>query len=167
MTPMNMGVPYMDKDVLEKIVRWNLAELYSNGKKELIIDGNSENGGESFIRYKGFKVYASQAKIKNLTYEVFDITNDRDKERFEDITHINPDELGFEDFVDVGGQLGDERTNICIVGVDYEIPTAYEGITPLKNLASFIANNDVEGMDGSLQGRDTTCLLYTSPSPRD
>ncbi len=52
--------------------------------------------------------------------------------------------------------MGDERTNICIVGVDYEIPTAYEGITPLKNLASFIANNDVEGMDGSLQGRDTT-----------
>lgn len=149
MTPLNMGVPYLDKDILQHMFQWNLAQLASDCNSNAI---RLDDHGEYCIYYKGFRVYAARAEISNIDYQVFDITNDTERQDFIDLTHIDPDNLGFDDSLInyLGGYTNDdERKRICVVALEYSIPIAYEGVTPIRNLANFAWNQEVDGLDGN------------------
>lgn len=142
LTPLNLGIPYLDKDTLNKIFQWNLASLTSNCDSDLIIP--ADGSAQAFVRYKGFKIYASMASITNLEYIVLDLEETNDRSRFHELTNIDPDDLGFSD-----AATEDERRRVCLVAIEYSIPMSYEGITPLANILNFASTYGVEGIDGA------------------
>lgn len=146
MTPLNMGVPYLDTETMNRMFRWNMAQLASDCNSSLIRkdDRATHNAGKYFVYYNGFRVYAQDGQITNLDYKVYEVDNG-DKNKFKRVTNIDSDNLGFlYNYKDLG--IGDdERNNICIVGIEYKIPVSYEGITPLRTLVEFIWNYDVKG----------------------
>lgn len=145
MTPDNMGIPYLDKTTVNRMFQWNLAEILSNCSPSLIkVDENNEQ----YILYKGFRVYASEAKITNLEYKTYDLSTEDGRKEFQDVTNIDPNNLGFEDLNNKLKSTADERTRVCIVGVQYSIPMVYEGITFLKQLISYAWNQEVSGVSG-------------------
>lgn len=153
MTPLNMGVPYMDKDVLQKIFRWNLAQIASDCHSDAI---RQDDSGNYCVFYKGFRVYADQARITNIEYKVYNIEDTKDLQEFKTLTHIDPDKLGYDDsLIDyLGGyENDDERKRICVIGLEFSVPIGYEGITPIKSIFNYVWNNEVEGLDGN-QGQD-------------
>lgn len=144
-TPLNMGIPYLDKDITTKMFQWNLAQLLSNCDPDNI---HLDDNGQPYVMYKGFRCYAREAKINNLNYQVFDLGNAGERLSFKNVTGIDAQNLGF---TGGGGALGideDERQRVCVVGIEYDLPVAYEGITPIKNIFEWVWNNEVEGMDG-------------------
>ena len=155
MTPLNMGVPYMDKTVLEKIFRWNLAQLTSDCNPSQI---RQDDSGNYCVFYKGFRVYADQATLQNIEYRVYDLEDISDKQAFERLTHINTDKLGFDDsLIDyLGGyENDDERKRVCVVGLEFNIPVAYDGVTPIKSIMNYVWNQSVEGLDGTQSNQNT------------
>ena len=149
MTPLNMGVPYLDIDIVQNIFRWNLAQMTSDCNSSLIrkdpYSTEASLRNEYFVYYNGFRVFAQNAEITELDYQVYKLKDASDNTKFQEITHIDPNQLGFEYNMDYLGIDDDERQNICIVGINYKIPMSYEGITPLRRLAEFVWNYDVKG----------------------
>ena len=43
----------------------------------------------------------------------------------------------------------DERTRVCVIGVEYTVDMAYEGITPVKSVFEFIWDSQVDGWSGN------------------
>lgn len=153
MTPMNMGVPYMDHDTLQTMFQWNLAQLASDCKADAI---RQDDNGAYCVYYKGFRVYADLAQITRLEYRVFDMTNSAERQDFEELTSIDGSNLGYDDsLIDyLGGyENDDERERICVVGIEYSIPIAYEGITPIRSIFDWVWDQEAAGLDGS-QSRD-------------
>lgn len=178
MTPLNMGVPYLDKATLQKIFQWNLASIASDCNSDRI---RPDESGNYCIYYNGFRVYADQAEIKNLVYKTYDLSDGADLEKFKYDTGIisnvgqTIDDLGFLGGADLGSSIGeDERKKICVVGIEYDIPIAYEGITPIRKIFDFIWDTEVAGFarqetgDTGFEGRDvhrswsdTTATLHS------
>ena len=149
MTPLNMGVPYLDADILQHMFQWNLAQIASDCNSNAI---RTDDSGQYCIYYKGFRVYADEARITNIDYQVFDIDNAAEKQKFSELTHIDTDNLGFDDSLInyMGGYTNDdERKRICVVALEFSVPIAYEGVTPIRNLANFAWNEEVAGLDGN------------------
>lgn len=155
-TPLNFGVPYIDIETAEKMFRWNLTHMLSNGASDTNENGGADliiqdEYGQNAIAYKGFMVYADQAEITRIDYKVFDVANpsSQSAKDFRDITHIDPSALGFEDNsavnLDLLGMDTDERTKICVIGVEYTVPISYYGITPIRNIFNYTWNKEVEG----------------------
>lgn len=148
-TPLNLGIPYLDKGIVTNMFKWNVAQLFSNCNPELI---KTDNYGKKYVAFKGFRIYASEAKITSFDYETYDLTDWKDRAEFNRITNIDPDKLGFEydsALVNTISKLDDERSRVCLVGINYSIPISYEGITPIKNIFNFIWNNEVKGFEGN------------------
>lgn len=160
MTPSNLGIPYLDNDVVNRMFRWNLAQLFSNcNSKSILVD----ESGDSYISFSGFRIYADRANISNIEYKTFDLTDGADRIEFNNITNINPDNLGFVYDSNLKNTINsgeDERRRVCLVGINYELPITYSGITPIQNIFNYIWNNEVEGLDNS-SGR-TTNQQYTT-----
>lgn len=148
MTPSNLGVPYLDIDTVNKMFKWNLAQLFSNCNSESIL---VDDDGNSYISFRGFRIYANLASITNLEYKTFDLTDSADRMEFNNLTNINPDNLGFmydSNLATTINSREDERKRVCVVGINYDIPIAYEGITPIKNIFNYIWNTEVDGING-------------------
>ena len=62
-TPLNMGVPYLDKDTVQKMFRWNLAQLLSNCNPDAIV---KDDAGTFCVERDGFHIYADRATITKL-----------------------------------------------------------------------------------------------------
>lgn len=208
MTPANLGIPYLDRGTVTKIFKWNLAQILSNYNPSLI---KVDESGKQYVLFKGFRVYADMAEISSLEYKTYDLTNESEREEFINLTHLNPDNLGFKydensdtvtklqvrpivysgtirdangnpkkydlndpiDYeqykidtgidpdtlgyitIDPGLSAGgiDERTRVCVVGINYRVPMSYEGITPIKYIFNYIWDSEVEGLKGSY-GKD-------------
>ena len=147
MTPSNLGIPYLDKAVLERMFQWNLAQLMSNTNPDNI---KRDDNGVSYVAYKGFRIYANLATISRLEYKTFDLKNPGERVEFNRVTNIDPDNINFhfDDRLSYVQGLGEEERNkVCIVGIEYDIPVAYEGITPIKNIFNFVVSNEVEGIN--------------------
>lgn len=149
MTPLNLGITYLDKDALTKITRWNIASLLSNGSKSAFKD---IGGLRPYVVYKGFRIYLNEISITDITYKVFNITNATEAEEFRQQTNIEPINLGITD-------PSDDRAKICIADIHYDIRVAYEGITFLKQIAEFTWNNRVEGKSGASNPDNTEFVL--------
>lgn len=130
MTPMNFGISYLDRDVVERIAKWNLAELFSAGNESVVVD---DGKNEPFVRYKGFRIYPQRAAIKDIKYDVFNVVTQ--KEEFQAITNIDSSKLGFDG-------PNDDRAKVCVATISYTVPVAYEGVTPLKRIMMFVWNRE-------------------------
>lgn len=131
-TPINIGITYLDKDTVERIAKWNLAEIFSVGNPNVIVD---KAGSEPYIRYKGFRIYPQSARLREIEYTIINAVSEADK--FREITGIDPTRLGFDGPTD-------ERANICIANIKYSVPIAYEGVSPLKKIMEFVWNKELE-----------------------
>lgn len=152
MTPLNIGIPYLDKDTVENIFQWNLLQILSNCNPDLIKNDN----GRPYVNFKGFAIYPLEAKITSIDYKVYDLTKASDRAEFNRETNINPDKLSFGDTVNMdaigSGSAVDERQRVCIAGIQYDIPVAYKGITPIARVFEDAWNHEVEGLEGSTPG---------------
>ena len=149
MTPLNMGVPYLDEDTVERMFKWNLAQIASDCNPDAI---RRDPSGKYCVFYKGFRVYAQDAYIKKLDYKTFDLDSMADVQEFRELTSIEPNDLGYDDsLIQYLGHMsnGDERKRICVVGIEFGVPMSYEGVTPIKKIAEFAWNYEVEGLDGT------------------
>jgi len=151
MTPLNMGVPYLDKDTLTRMFKWNVAELMSNCDPSLI---KQDENGDTYVYYNGFRVYADRATIVSLEYKTFDLTIPLDRSEFRQLTNIDPDNLMFDFNPEYLGTADDERQRVCLVGINYSIPIGYEGITPIRRVFDYVWNTEVEGINA--QQRNAT-----------
>lgn len=153
MTPLNMGVPYLDRNILQKMFQWNLSSIVSGCSSDVIV---KDDGDESVrvdddyaISYNGFRVYGNEALITNLAYKVYDLSDGKDAEAFQTLTGIRKDYLLEDKYSD-----DDERQRICVVGIEYKVPMTYVGITPIRYIFNWAWNNEVEGLKGSSGGTD-------------
>ena len=174
MTPVNLGIPYLDSTTLNKMFKWNLAQLLSNcNSKSIEVD----NYGKSYVAFRGFRIYADEASITT-TYKICDLRDPIQKADFENITNLNPDKLvgdtskplqydtGLTSIMSVN-QITNDKFKICLVGISYTVPITYEGITPIKTLFNYVWNTEVAGLNGgggrtkNLQWNDSTSNLQS------
>lgn len=153
-TPLNFGVPYIDFETLNKMFKWNLAQMVSNCNSNSIVP--SEVDGTMVIKKNGFEILADQATVTKLDYKVYHLEDDAsERKEFIEITHIDPDNLGFEDSIEYLGTDEDERQNICVIGIEYSVPIRYVGITPLKRIFNYVWTTEVAGYDGVVEDNRT------------
>lgn len=153
MTPLNMGVTYLDKSVVQRIARWTATMIFNNGAIETDASGNqtlinlkTDGAGNTYVMYDGYRVYTDNLEVRKINYTVYDLQNYADKKDFEAITGLDADIL-----LDNMGDVGDRRY-FCIADIEYTIPVAYDGITPIKNIMNFAWQVHVDGYDGAYSG---------------
>ncbi len=156
MTPSNLGIPYLDKKILNRMFKWNITQILSNCNPASIL---TDEYGNKYVSYKGFRVYTDKAIISDLEYKTFDLSvkGSADYNEFVNITNISPDKLGFKDDTSLSTTLklnGDERKKVCLVGIHYSVPMTYQGITPIKQIFNYIWNTEVTGLNQG-SGRQT------------
>jgi len=165
-TTANLGIPYMEGNIVDHMYQWNLAQLLSNCDSDSI---QPDDNGTICVNFRGFKVYANQSTITDYEYKIYDISpdpnnNDRQQNAIDLWQELNinanvdgaPDYLGWMGVET--GLTGHETTigdtvvyddwYITSVGIKYNIVVNYEGITPLRNLISWVFSNQVAGLDG-------------------
>ena len=142
-TPVNVGFPYFDAEVVNKIFQWDLAMVLSNGLSDSIVQDES---GKYYINYKGFRCYVQDAYISDFEYYIIDTATDSAKLR--ELTNLNASSLRNVD-VSAGGTGTLDNRYITVVSMQYKIPIAYQGISPLKNIIEYAWNNEVNGQTGS------------------
>jgi hypothetical protein len=126
MTPANLGITYLNKDVVGKSAKWNITKILSLGKVESIIDENPFN---PYVLFHGFRVYVNSLSIDNIQYEVVDAIDNPD--RYKQITGVDPNRIG----IDMAE--GGDRAKVNVATILYSIDIGYEGITPLKRIIAF------------------------------
>lgn len=73
-TAVNLGIPYMDDEILNKMYQWNLAQLLSNCNPANIHRSDETTDPSSYyVEFKGFKVFCDKARITEYRYNVFSI----------------------------------------------------------------------------------------------
>lgn len=138
-TPVNIGVPYMDETVVNKMFRWHLAQILSNCDSDLI---QKDEDNQYFVNYKGFRCYVQKARIYSYQYSSFNLSVDSEKAAFKDLTGMSADSLG-------RGNDKAENNIVTVVGINYEIPVSYKGITPIKRVFNYIWDMEVGGYNGT------------------
>lgn len=138
-TPVNIGVPYMDEEVVNKMFRWHLAQILSNCNSDLI---QKDDDNQYFVNYKGFRCYVQKARIYSYQYSSFNLSVDSEKDAFKDLTGMSADSLG-------RGSDKTENNIVTVVGINYEIPVSYKGLTPIKRVFNYIWDLEVGGFNGA------------------
>ena len=174
-TAVNCGVPYLDQDIVNRMYQYHLALLLTNGdydsiQTEMFLDPDfvanhnwgSVDPNRQFINYKGFKVYAQDARMSNYDYTVFDLhgatAGSALADKFEEYTNMKAKTSGMTGSIADGtATIGlvnsysntgiDQRDNekITVVGVTFTVPCSYIGITPIRRVFQWIMNYSVGG----------------------
>lgn len=146
-TPANMGIAYVDNDVVKNIAIWNLVKVLCNGNQDNVV----VNDGEPYVLYNGYKVYYNTLELTNVDYTIYDLRDDSDKEKFEKLTHLNTDNMGFSssDNIPFISNTDAERKKVCVLDLSYSVKLKYDGITPFKQIISYVWNTEVEGINGA------------------
>ena len=152
-TTVNIGVPYIDDEIVNKMFKWNVAQILSNCDPDSI---QIDEDGEYFINYKGFRCYAQAAKIHSYEYKTYDLTNSSDAMEFYNKTGITTKEMaslnvkGISTTANSDGRV--DNNLVTVVGINYRIPISYVGITPIKRIFNYVWDNEVAGLDGTVDG---------------
>lgn len=163
MTPLNMGVPYLDHDSVERIFKWNLASILNNGQYTGSNLTNLKGSGtDAYVLYKGFRVYVNRATISNLDYKLLNIAEADGAAKFKEYTNINPETIS-----EGTNGADDERNKILVVGVEYTVPMSYEGITPIKNVMEFAWDTKVAGMNDNPEAGTTPTSTWDTTITSD
>lgn len=204
-TSANLGIPYMDADIINRMYRWNLAQLLSNCNPENI---HTDETGEMYVMFKGFRVYCQYATVDEITYKAYtslreDVASDYGlsvgtdaltgvgkQQEFYKSTNIKPgdtqtgytsakakdliqiDVKGYSDMnlgksVAVkpttiqGGNIRYDNIIIPTVELSYKSPVTYEGITPLRNIVTYIKNTGTHS-GASKDGFDVSTIELDS-----
>lgn len=164
-TAANLGLPYISTKTVEKMFKWNLAQMYSNCNHDNI---QTDENGNNYVYFKGYRCYVQDAKIYNIKYTVFDLSNDSTREAVAEdlykytgltvkgITASGNGGIAWKVENDIAGNIIKDNALVMTAEIDYYVPIAYEGITPLKTLFSWVWNNDVEGFYGDTSDRNGT-----------
>jgi hypothetical protein len=146
-TPVNIGVPYFDPTVTNRMFQWNLAELLSNTSDSNI---QEDDNGVTFVNFNGFRCYVQDAYISGYTFYVIANSDSASLGRFTNMYTYDSSGLSNIGNTEDGGEAYYDANNYTIVvGVDYVIPISYEGITPIKRIINFAWTREVNGMDDS------------------
>lgn len=137
-TPSNIGVSYLDKTAVTKIIKWNIASLVSQGSSENVI----YKDGKNLININGFEVDIDSLRV-NIDYEAVPVNSDR----FELLTNLDKDIM----YDNANGDP--ERETVCIAKISYSIDIRYVGITPIKNIVEFYSDYRVEGLNNNSPAR--------------
>lgn len=153
-TPVNVGIPYIDKDVVNRIFQWQLTQLFSNSNSNSIQCDEGDEGKHGcldyYVNFRGFKIYTKAAQITNFTYHVCDLSKQSGKDELYEKTGISADGLNLKT---ESGIITQTTNNLVfLVEIDYKVPVEYRGITPLKNIITYTMNNKVAGYNNA----DTT-----------
>lgn len=157
-TPVNVGFPYFDAEVVNKIFQWDLAMILSNGSSNSIVQDET---GKYYINYKGFRCYVQDAYISELEYHIIDTKTDAGTLR--ELTNLDASRLRDVDVSASGTDTLDNRY-VTVVSLKYNIPIAYQGISPLKKIFEYTWNNEVNGLEGNhmnSMGTDRTGMTGT------
>ena len=150
-TPINLGIPYLDTQVITKIARYNLTQLLSNSNSNSI---QTIDGVNYFVNYKGCAVWCNQLSVTSVNYIVCDLTTLAGRNWLK--RNCNIDTKGLTGYSPITGEptsVGSTISNniVYVAEVDYSVPVSYIGITPIRNLYNYIFNRGtkiVVGIDG-------------------
>lgn len=151
-TPINAGIPYIDKEVATRMFKWNITQLLSGCSSDNI---RVDNNGVQYVNYNGYMCYTGYAEITSITYKVYNITNETDRCKFSDITGLNPDNLSWEHTPETLGIDLNERKIVIVASIEYSMPVSYSGITPLSSVVKY-TNRRVVGIDNSAPSEGTS-----------
>ena len=160
-TPVNIGFPYFDPKITNRIFRWDLATVLTGGHNNSI---KYDENGIPYINYKGFRCYAQDAHITNFKYYILDREDANGRSRLAQLTNILDPSTSIGSLTNITNESDvNNRTNnyVVVVGIEYTIPIAYEGITPIKNIFEFMWDNEVNGNQGSIYNSVTTANTHT------
>ena len=160
MSPLNLGIPYLDKDTVTKIAQWNLTYNLSEGFKErLHMNENDDASGNGvalrpYVVYHGFRVFTKDLKIDSIDYEVYDIRTQAGRDNFTKDTNMDATTL-------YGGEKGnvsiinnlDERAYIGVATINYTVPMQYVGVTPMRSIINFVQNKTAVKGYGSMENQ--------------
>lgn len=169
MTPLNLGIPYLDKDTVTRIAQWNVASTLSEGKSSLIHkETNSEGNEVVYILYKGFRVYPEDLNVDVSSYKVYDVYgSESDRLEFEQETNMNLNEF-LQVIHDGGLYENDERRYIGVIDIQYSVPMEYVGVTPIRNIINFMANRkQVAGYGNNSYTPGANVVDWGEPDPMD
>lgn len=123
--------------------------------------------GYGYIGFKGFKIYAQDALIEDVSYEVYDLIDDEGNlltsvaqqlEAKANIKVVSSSEAynGYGIYVKPTyspyGTLWHDNAAVTLANVDYSIPITYEGITPIGGIVGYIQNHHVGDTKGNTIG---------------
>ena len=153
LTPLNLGVAYLDKDTLTKIFRWEYTLAMTQGKNTMITNGSDGD----YVLYQGFRIYYDTIRITSINYKVYDLLNTVDAQEFNELTNI--DVASYVSKAQISSS--DERRYVMVAKLDISMRIGYEGVTPLKRLMQWAFARDANKFSdnsSSLYGRDTNSL---------
>lgn len=154
-TTVNLGIPYLDDEIVNKMFRWNLAQILSNCTSDSI---QKDEDGNYFVNFKGFRCYASEAKITSYTYKTYDLTKSADAIEFNQVTGMSKSAVNsqIQGLGTVSGANSKAENNfVTVVGIEYQIPISYVGITPIKKIFNYTWNQEVKGINDTTPGYAT------------
>lgn len=158
-TPLNIGIAYLDRSTVEKIFKWELVAVLSGGQpnaenrqSDMIIT-NPADGSNPYVVYKGFRIYYNSIHVDNPSYKVYDLFSANDKRDFEKLTNIDTDRY----MLNARINENDERRYVVVASMNYKVRVGYEGITPIKRLFQWVINTgDEERFDTNRWQGETT-----------
>lgn len=125
-TPVNMGITHIDKDITLKMFKYNLASTLIGGNKANLIKVN----GKTVVRFNGFEV-----DIDSITINVQHVITSKGSQYYSLATGLDNSKLG--------NNRGSYNSNVIVAEVSYKVPVRYKGITPMEKAVEWIWNNDV------------------------
>lgn len=169
MSPLNLGIPYLDKDTVTKIAQWNLTYNLSEGFNSRLHMNETENvSGNTvalrpYVVYHGFRVFTKDLKIDSINYEVYDIRTEAGRKNFEDKTNMVAAQLyGGEDKDDIANIANlDERAYIGVATINYTVPMQYVGVTPMRSIINFVQNKTAVQGYGTMAGDKSSEIMKT------
>lgn len=151
-TPLNIGIAYLDRDTVNKIFKWELVAVLSAGNPDMVIT-NPADGSNPYVVYKGFRIYYNSIYVDNPSYRAYDLFNATDKKDFEKLTNIDTDRY----ILNARINENDERRYVVVASIKYKVRVGYEGITPIKRLFQWVVNTgDDERFDTNRWQGETT-----------
>ena len=133
--------------------------------------GNRIKGSDAgYVSYKGFRIFAQDAKIDNVTYNVYQLANATKSGGKWTVTpnttainalkaktglNVATDGKYKEGYITyrvdytLDNQPIYDNATVVVADVDYSIPITYEGITPLNKIVAYVENHRVGGLQGN------------------
>ena len=169
MSPLNLGIPYLDKDTVTKIAQWNLTYNLSEGFKErLHMNENDDASGNGvalrpYIVYHGFRVFTKDLEINSIDYDVYDIRTQTGRDNFKSATNMEAAQLyGGENKNDIANIANlDERAYIGVATINYTVPMQYVGVTPMRSIINFVQNKTAVQGYGTMAGDKSSEIMKT------
>ena len=102
------------------------------------------------MNYKGFKVYADQAKITKYQYYVFDLADATDAAKYSQLTNnkVNSGVNSIHTNSSTSSDFEKEDNYVSVVSITYGVPMEYIGITPLRTIFNYVWRTEVAGLKG-------------------